>query len=138
MDADFKEQEKRIENILGQEQIEKTFKTLKVYPDYLKENIQTPCIVTGIEDFLWEEFYVIGPGSQAEYKELKKTRPSYTDHFEIIQFEDIMEWEGIIVRVKRLSDNKKFSLPLADLKAADQKSKNYTLLDDYAVWGVNY
>jgi len=41
--------------------------------------------------------------------------------------------EGIIVRVKRLNDNKRFSLPLTDLKAVEQKSKNYTLLDDYAV-----
>ena len=37
-----------------------------------------------------------------------------------------------------LDDNKKFTLPLADLKASDQHSDNYQLLDDYAVWFVNY
>ncbi len=138
MDSDSKAQDKRIENILGQEQTDKTPITLKIYSDYLRENIRKPCIVTGIEDFQWEEVYVLGPGSQAEYKELKKTRPSYTDRFEIIKFEDINEWEGIMVRVRRLSDNKRFSLPLADLKAVDRDSKNCMLLHDYAVWCVNF
>jgi hypothetical protein len=39
--------------------------------------------------------------------------------------------------MKRVSDKKKFTLPLAELKAADKRSKNYQLLDDYSVWFVN-
>jgi len=47
------------------------------------------------------------------------------------------ECDGIFVYVQRISDKKKFVLPLADLKATDRKSKNYQLLDDYSVWFVN-
>ena len=64
---------------------------LEIYFDYLRKNIQQPCIVTGIDDFPWEEFYVFGLGDEEEYNALKKTRPSHTDHFEIIKLEDIME-----------------------------------------------
>jgi hypothetical protein len=44
---------------------------------------------------------------------------------------------GILVNLKRVSDKKKFTLPLAELKATDEKLKNYQLLDDYSVWFVN-
>ena len=48
-------------------------------------------------------------------------------------------WEDDIgANVQRISDNKKFLLGLSELKATDKKSKNYQLLDDYAVWFVNY
>jgi hypothetical protein len=71
-------------------------------------------------------------------RSLKKTQPSYTDKFALISFvEDIDEWYGLLARVQRASDKKKFILPLADLKSTDRKSKNYQLLDDYSVWFVN-
>ena len=97
-----------------------------------------PCQLTGIEDFEWEEYYVFGPGSKKEYEQLKKTQPSYTDKYELIDFEDeVDEFYGVMVNVKRLSDRKKFELPLADLEATDKKSDDYQLLDDYSVWFVN-
>jgi IS30 family transposase len=34
---------------------------------------------TGIEDFQWEEIYVISPGDKEEYDNLKKTQSSYID-----------------------------------------------------------
>ena len=37
--------------------------TLERYLDYLKKHLELPCQLTGIEDFPWEEFYVIGPGN---------------------------------------------------------------------------
>ena len=51
---------------------------------HLKANLQLPCEVTGSEDFRWEEPYVIGGWSQAEYRKLKKTQPSHTDRFELL------------------------------------------------------
>ena len=51
--------------------------------------------------------------------------------------DDIDEFYGVMVNVKRLSDRKKFELPLADLEATDKKSDKYQLLDDYSVWFVN-
>jgi hypothetical protein len=132
------EQDKRIEQIFGQFDMEVSEEASLKYMDYLKRNIEFPCQLTGIEDFLWEEYYILGPGNKKEYEKLKKRQPSYTDIFSLISFEDDLdENNGILVKVKRLSDKKNFILPLADLKSTDAKSKNYQLLDDYSVWLVN-
>ena len=138
----IEEQEKRIANILSEGKVKedellKSKKTIKKYLKYLKNNLDTPCIVTGMEDFSWEEKYVFGYGNKKEYERLKKDNPSYTDIFEIIGFEEDVG-EQIIVNVKRQSDNKRFEIGLDWLEAIDRKSKNYQLLKDYAVWYVNY
>ena len=139
-------QEERIAQILAdgdvdnEEKQEKSTETIAKYLHYLKENIELPCIVTGIEDFPWEEKYVFGYGNEKEYEKLKKENPSYKDKFEILDFfedEDYSD-EQIFVSTKRLSDQKEFILELDYLKAVDKKSKDYQLLDDYSVWYVNY
>ena len=112
--------------------------SLERYFAYLKSNLKLPCSLTGIEDFPWEERYVFGYGSEAEHEKLRKKQPSYKDTFNLLNLdEEINEDYGLFVDVKRTSDNKKFTLPLADLKAIDEHSKNYQLLDDYSVWFVN-
>ena len=138
-------QEDRIAQILAdgdvdnEEMQEKSPETIAKYLHNLKENIEFPCIVTGIEDFPWEEKYVFGYGNKKEYEKLKKDNQSYEDKFEILDFfEDEDYDEKIMVNVKRLSDQKEFILELDYLKAVDKKSKNYQLLDDYSVWYVNY
>jgi hypothetical protein len=137
---DFDEQERRIARIFGEDEVpEVNNKTLRTYLAYLEKNLEFPCYLTGIEDFSWEERYVFGYGSKTQYKELKKTKPSYTDTFELLGFDDeVGEGYGILASVKRVSDKRKFALPLADLKTTDERSKNYQLLDDYSVWFVNY
>lgn len=45
---------------------------------------------------------------------------------------------GLFAKLTRVSDKKRFQIPLADLKAIDIESKNHQLLDDYSVWFVNY
>ena len=112
--------------------------SLDKYLGYIKDNVVFPCIVTGIEDFEWGEFYVLGQGDEKEHEELKKTRPSFADRFEIIKFNDEPDdMYGIIVEVLRLSDKKKFDLPLSDLETEKDSSRNRQLLDDYSVWFVN-
>ncbi|MEZ5584007.1 MAG: calcium-binding protein [Candidatus Competibacteraceae bacterium] len=113
--------------------------TLRTYRAYLKNNLEIPCFLTGIEDFSWEERYVFGYGSKIEYEKLKKTRASYTDTFKLLDLDnEIDEGYGILANVRRVSDKRKFDLPLADLKTTDEQSKNYQLLDDFSVWFVNY
>jgi len=118
------------------------YENLEKYFSYLKKEIALPVVVTGIEDmgcFGWEEFYNFGPGSKKEYEKLKKKYPSFRDEYELISFnEDFDEEEGLYVNVQRISDKKKFTLTLADLKAVEKNSKNAKLLDDYAVWHTNF
>ncbi len=135
----YEKQEQRIIAILKTKKLDVTRKTLSNYLKYLKNHVEVPCQLTGIEDFEWEEPYVFGFGSKKEYEELKRAQPSYKDKFNLIKFEDGIddEYDGIFVHVQRISDKRKFVLPLADLKSTDRKSKNYQLLDDYSVWFVN-
>lgn len=145
LDQKMDEQEERIFDILeiedeeDEDEVEVNDENLKKYLDYLKQNIESPCRLTGREDFPWEEYYVLGPGSKKEYEKLKKSQPSYTDEFELVEFDDEVDLDdGILVNVRRISDKKRFSLPLADLEVTDRKSRNSELLDDYSFWFVNY
>jgi len=138
-------QENRIAQILAdgdidnEEMQEKSSKTIIKYLQYLEKNIEFPCNVTGIDDFLWEEKYAFGHGNKKEYEQLKKDNPSYKDKFEIVDFYKDEDYdEQIMVKVRRLSDQKEFILDLDNLKSECKKSKNYQLLDDYSVWYVNY
>lgn len=90
-------------------------------------------------------FYVFGDWDQDEYKKLKKNQPSYEDTFQLLAIhQDIYsEWmlfpgDDLTAEVRRKSDNKEFYLGLAELKAIKKGTKNARLLDDYAVWLVNY
>lgn len=63
--------------------------------------------------------------------------------FERYRLEDIEdsndELFGLLGCVKLLSDEKKGTkIPLCDLKAADNRSRNFELLNDYATWFVQY
>ena len=133
------EEEKRISEILDSQNTLVTEINLRKYHNYLKNNINISCILTGIEDFDWEEPYLIGGWSKAEYEMKKLTKPSYTDHFALVEFvEKIDNWKGIIVKVKRLSDEKIFDLSLWDLKIFDKDSSDYLLISDYSSWITNY
>jgi hypothetical protein len=141
MDKDFKKQEKRIETIFpkGLDDISKRTETIEIYKEFLENNLTFPIKMTGIEDFNWEDYYIFGPGDEKEYEELKKKRPSYTDTFNMIRIDKYYDDDyGLFAKVTRVSDKKRFQLPLADLKVINKNSKNYQILDDYSVWFVNY
>ncbi len=135
----YDQQRQRLADIFGIEGVPavKT-ETLERYLDHLKQNLELPCQLTGIEDFPWEEIYIIGPGDKEEHEELRQTQPSYLDTYDLLSFGDITPRSGIRVNVRRVSDKKTFVLPLADLETTDKKSKNYELLDDFVAWFVNY
>ncbi|MDA3904935.1 MAG: hypothetical protein PF484_02555 [Bacteroidales bacterium] len=133
------EEEKRISEILDTQDAFVSETNLRKYYNYLKNNVQIFCVLTGMEDFDWEEPYIIGGWSKSEYEKKKLTKPSYTDHFILVEFIDkIDDWKGIIVKVKRISDEKMFDLPLWDLKIVDTDSSDYLLVSDYSSWMTNY
>jgi hypothetical protein len=139
----FDEQMKRWDAILGDAAEGTQEEALEVFFKHLKANLQLPCEVTGIEDFRWEEPYVIGGWDQQEYKRLKKTQPSYRDKYDLLDIKqgEWSQWqmfdEDFVAHVRRKSDGKEFDLGLAELRVTDKKSPNFQLLDDYAVWLVN-
>ena len=137
------QQDKRLADIFGTQTVPKvTEETLALYLDYLKQHLEVPCQLTGIESrgcFAWEEAYIFGRRRPKEYAQRKQHQPSYTDIYAWLNFEDAYDpYDGLAVRVKRVSDRKRFVLPLANLKAPEKPSKNHQLLDDYVVWFVNW
>jgi hypothetical protein len=136
------QQDQRLEDIFGTQTIPKvTEETLAIYLAYLKQHLEVPCQLTGIESlgcFAWEASYIFGRRRPKEYAQRKKQQPSYTDTYAFLRFEDAYDpYDGLAVKVKRVSDSKRFVLPLANLKAREKPSNNAQLLDDYAVWFVN-
>lgn len=137
------EQEQRILTVIGNEDVEPGA-ALQLWYRHLLKSLRLPFEVTGIEDFQWEEFYVLGPGDKTEYQQLRKNRPSYRDLFELnaIDVDSDSEWsmfsEDLKAHVRRQSDGKRFILGLSELKAMNKKSYEYQLLHDYSVWHANY
>lgn len=128
--------EKRIAAVLGDDN-GRTPTNARRYRAYLKKHLALPVRVTGIEDFPWEEPYVMAGWDQDDYEELKKTNPSYTDKFDLL---DIMnpESDDLIAVVKRISDGQTFRMDLSWLRCVNKKSPEYVTLNDYSVWYVNY
>ncbi|MBN2395804.1 MAG: hypothetical protein JXC36_04990 [Candidatus Atribacteria bacterium] len=134
----FDEEEKRISEILKSDDISVNEENLNRYFNFLKTNLKTPCMLTGMEDFDWEEPYILGGWSKKEYEKLKKTIPSYTDNFEFIKLEEEYDdWKGIYTSVKRISDEKIFTIPLWDLVVMDKRNSNFQIVTDYASWMTN-
>jgi hypothetical protein len=137
------QQDQRLADLFGAQTVPKvTEETLAIYLDYLQQHLEVPCLLTGIESrgcFAWEASYIFGRRRPKEYAQRKKQQPSYTDTYAFLSFEEAYDpYAGLAVRVKRVSDNKRFVLPFAHLKATEKQSKNYQLLDDYVVWFVNW
>ena len=137
-------QDTRIEEIVGDDEDAEFDECADKFTDHLERSLQLPCDVTGIEDFRWEARYVIGPGDPKEHERLRQNQPSYQDTFELLSIEPgvVSDWmmfhdEEAAGVCRRKSDGTEFHLGLAEIKAVDKKSKNYELLDDYAVWFVN-
>jgi hypothetical protein len=136
----WKEQQKRIMAVFQgrTEDTGRGRKTLQCFKQHLEDRLVPPVTVTGVEDFSREEFYVLRPGDKGEYEVLKKMRPSYTDVFRLLRIEkEHDDFFGLFGRVVRLSDKKRFTIPLEQLKAAERESPEYELLNDYSVWFVN-
>ena len=139
--TDYDVQEARIEAILGEDESLTFDDAVAKFYEHIKRFIQLPCDVTGVEDFRWEEYYVLGPGIPIEYQKLRETQPSYRDIFELRSIENDVysEWklfhdEILVGHVRRKSDGKEFYLGLTEIEPVDNKSVNYQLLNDYSVW----
>ncbi|MFH1008486.1 MAG: hypothetical protein V1800_13450 [Candidatus Latescibacterota bacterium] len=134
----------RIAEILGDDEKATFEDRLDTFYSHLESSLKLPCDVTGIQDFSWEEYYVIGPGDPKEYERLRKNQPSYEDTFELLAIENgvvspwmIFHGEDLVGQVRRKTDGKDFRLGLSEIEAVDKRSKNCQLLNDYAVWFAN-
>ncbi len=130
----------RMAKVFGADEVQEVSEeNLLRYRQYILQNLDRKAILTGREDFPWEEKYVVGPGCRTEYEELKRTNPSYTDEYELIDIlKDVIKENDLIAEVKRLSDGKHFEIGLSWLAVKKKRSKAHQLLDDFSNWAVNW
>jgi len=57
------------------------------------------------------------------------------DRVKVVGLEGVEDLYGVLVNIK--AGHNSYVFPLCDLKAVNEKSANYTLTDDYAVWFAN-
>lgn len=136
MDSD----EERIAQALGASEVPDVDEAnLFKYRKFLLERLNKSSILTGREDFPWEEKYVIGPGDPAEYERLKKKQPSYQDAYKLIDISDeYAEENDLVAQVERVSDKKHFQIGLSWLTTQDDQINDFQVLDDFATWVVNW
>jgi hypothetical protein len=73
---------------------------------------------------------------EAEISETQERGPlRFGDRVKVISFEGVYDLYGILVNVQ--VDHQGYVFPLCDLKAADKKSINYGVTDNYTVWFAN-
>ena len=107
------EQENRIAEVLSESEVKTvTEETLLIFHDFLIDNLELPCeVVVAGED---ENFM------------LDDIQDSGDDLYGIL---------GSISEIKK--DPKVTLVPLCDVKALDNRSKNAEILEDYAFWFIN-
>ncbi|MFH1707123.1 MAG: hypothetical protein ABIF71_04310 [Planctomycetota bacterium] len=113
---------------------------LEIVFQKLSQSLKLPCDVRGREDFRWEESYIIGAGDLKKHTQLRQTRPSFLDTYELLGMENgiCSEWMrfpfDIAAWVRRKSDGAEFVLGLVELTVVNQRTKNYKLLNEYSEW----
>lgn len=105
----------QVQEIFGSREIPKvTSQSLETFREHLRSNLEDPCFL-----FLTSE-----EGA----------------HFEAVLLvdclEEIDESDGIFVQVKRTSDHKHFTLPLAQLECPSEDTANHQLVDAYCSWFI--
>jgi hypothetical protein len=133
-------EEQRIAKALGAQEVPEVDEgNLLIYRKYLLEQLDKATVLTGREDFPWEEQFVFASGRRVEYERLKKENPSYKDDYKLIGIsEEETEDNDLVAQVERLSDKKCFKIGLSWLTTKNKKIKDFQLLDDFATWVVNW
>jgi len=106
--------------------------------DYILNQVALPTRVSGIEEFSWEEPYIIGGWDQEEYKELKKTNPSFSDIYELVGISLPENGDTLMAQIVRISDRLTFHMRLCFLEGCSGDKIVDSIIDTYAYWHYNY
>lgn len=114
--------------------------SLKKFKEILEQQIKLPAKLKPIGQFSWEEYYLSGLREDKEgYEQLKKVRPTSNDFYSLSRIDDFMDIDhGLFGRLTRLSDKRRFKMPLIEFEFVDKDPKTFDLLDDYRYWFINY
>ncbi|NEP47173.1 MAG: hypothetical protein F6K35_51525 [Okeania sp. SIO2H7] len=126
--------------ILGTKNIQVNKTNLKKYFNYLKTNLELPCLVTLIDDAIIDE------GDYHEFNKNKRkgdvvlTMPVEGEFYNIVGLNNYVDNKlGVLAEIeprrwKRHQKQQRLTVPLAQLEVEDPDSPNFDLLDDYLIW----
>ena len=109
-------QGQRIHNVLQDIDEDDELEAFETWQEYLEAHLNLPF------EAVVSEFQERGPLRAG-------------DLVKVIDFEGVEDLYGVLVNIKARGNA--YIFPLCDLKAANEKSDNFTLTDDYAVWFAN-
>ncbi|MFO7801227.1 MAG: hypothetical protein R6V55_02895 [Desulfovermiculus sp.] len=105
----------KVQEIFGSQKVpEVTSNNLKTFRDHLRSNLEEPCYL----------FISSDDGAQFEAVLL------------VDYLEDVDHSKGILVTVKRTSDDKAFTVPLAQLECPPEDTDNHSLVEAYSSWFI--
>jgi hypothetical protein len=110
------EQGRRIHQVLREVDEDDDLEAFEAWQEYLEARLKLPF------DAVVSEYQERGPlqsGNQVK----------------VVRFEGVEDLYGVLVNIK--AGRNSYIFPLCDLKAVNEKSANFTLTDDYAVWFAN-
>lgn len=129
--------EKHLKAALGEDVRRSAHNTLK-WLNYIQNQVTLPSKVSGIEEFSWEEPYIMGGWDPKEYEELKKTNPSYSDMYDLVKVYLPEGNDTLIAEIVRISDQSKFHMRLCFLEGCSGDKGVDSIIDTYAYWHYNY
>ena len=109
-------QDQRIHQILRDVDEDDDLEAFEAWQEYLKARLKLPF------EAVVSEYQERGPLQSG-------------DRVTVVGFEGVEDLYGVLVNIK--AGRNSYVFPLCDLKAINEKSTNYTLTDDYAVWFSN-
>ena len=109
-------QGQRIHNVLQGIDEDDELEAFETWQEYLEAHLKLPF------DAVVSEFQERGPQRVG-------------DLAKVIDIEGVEDRYGVLVNIK--AKGNAYVFPLCDLKASNEKSANFTLTDDYAVWFAN-
>ena len=109
-------QGQRIKQILRKVDEDDDLEAFKAWQKYLEAHLKLPF------DTVVSEYQERGPLQAG-------------DQVKVVGFEGVEDLYGVLVNIK--AGRNSYIFPLCDLKTTNDKSANFTLIDDYAVWFAN-
>src|SRR3972149_794018 len=109
-------QDQRIHQILRDVDEDDDLEAFEAWQEYLKARLKLPF------EAVVSEYQERGPLQSG-------------DRVTVVGFEGVEDLYGVLVNIK--AGRNSYVFPFCDLKAINEKSTNYTLTDDYAVWYSN-
>jgi hypothetical protein len=109
-------QGQRIHKVLQDADADDALEAFEAWQEYLEAHLKLPF------DAVVTEYQERGPLQAG-------------DQVKVVDFEGVEDLYGVLVNIK--AGRNSYVFPLCDLKATNEKSANFTLTDDYAVWFAN-